>query len=143
MYSGTGKFQLSGPRFQWETRQSLVSHWNGGPSGWDFPVPSEHQWWILFFLFAYLNQLLSHFHIVLISFSGKQETTPQQSQKDQKEFACIFCEKKFKFPSHLANHERGHTGEKPYSCEICGKAFRSKGSLKAHRITHLNTLAGH
>ena len=28
---------------------SLVSHWNGGPSGWDFSVPTEHQWWILFF----------------------------------------------------------------------------------------------
>ena len=27
---------------------SLVSHWNGGPSGWDFSVPTEHQWWILF-----------------------------------------------------------------------------------------------
>ena len=22
---------------------SLVSHWNGGPSGWDFSVPTEHQ----------------------------------------------------------------------------------------------------
>ena len=21
---------------------------NVGPSGWDFPVPTEHQWWILF-----------------------------------------------------------------------------------------------
>ena len=29
---------------------SLVSHWNGGPSGWDFSVPTEHQWWILFIL---------------------------------------------------------------------------------------------
>ena len=27
---------------------SLVSHWNGGPSGWDFSVPTEHQLWILF-----------------------------------------------------------------------------------------------
>ena len=29
---------------------SLVSYWNGGPSGWDFPVFTEHQWWILFIL---------------------------------------------------------------------------------------------
>ena len=28
----------------------LISHWNDGPSGWDFPVPTEHQWWILFVL---------------------------------------------------------------------------------------------
>ena len=27
---------------------SHVSHWNGGPSGWDLSVPIEHQWWILF-----------------------------------------------------------------------------------------------
>ena len=44
----TGKSQPSGAPFQWETRRSLVSHWNGGPSGWDFPVPTRHQWWILF-----------------------------------------------------------------------------------------------
>ena len=29
---------------------SLVSHWNGVPSAWDFSVPTEHQWWILFIL---------------------------------------------------------------------------------------------
>ena len=28
--------------------QNLVFHWNGGPSGWDFPVPTEHQWCIMF-----------------------------------------------------------------------------------------------
>ena len=28
---------------------SLVSYWNGGPSDWDFPVSTEHRWWILFF----------------------------------------------------------------------------------------------
>ena len=27
---------------------SLIFHLNGGPSGWDIPVPTEHQWWILF-----------------------------------------------------------------------------------------------
>ena len=26
---------------------SLVFHLNGGPSGWDFSVPTGHQWWIL------------------------------------------------------------------------------------------------
>ena len=36
---GTGKSQPEGPPFQWETRLRRVSHWNGGPSGWDFPVP--------------------------------------------------------------------------------------------------------
>ena len=36
---GTGKSQPEGPPFQWETRLRSVSHWNGGPEGWDFPVP--------------------------------------------------------------------------------------------------------
>ena len=25
--------------FQWESRLRQVSHWNGGPKDWDFPVP--------------------------------------------------------------------------------------------------------
>ena len=43
----TGKFQPSGPPFQWETRQASypTGTWT---SGWDFPVPTEHQWQILF-----------------------------------------------------------------------------------------------
>ena len=44
----TGKSQPLGILFQWEMWQALFSHWNAGPSGWDFPVPTEHQWWILF-----------------------------------------------------------------------------------------------
>ena len=31
-----------------ENSASLVSHWNGGPSGWDFTVLTDHQWRILF-----------------------------------------------------------------------------------------------
>ena len=27
---------------------SLVSHWNNWPLGWDYSVPTGHQWWILF-----------------------------------------------------------------------------------------------
>ena len=36
---GTGKSQPEGPPFQWETRLRRVYDWNGGPEGWDFPVP--------------------------------------------------------------------------------------------------------
>ena len=46
--------------------ESLVSHWNGGPSGWDFPVPTEHQWWILFFL--HTGQNFSRFSLVQTNF---------------------------------------------------------------------------
>ena len=36
---GTGKSQPEGQPFQWETRLCRVYHWNGGPEGWNFPVP--------------------------------------------------------------------------------------------------------
>ena len=36
---GTCKSQPVGQLFQWETRLHRVYHWNGGPEGWDFPVP--------------------------------------------------------------------------------------------------------
>ena len=29
--------------FKTDTGASIVSYWNGGPSGWDFPVSTEHQ----------------------------------------------------------------------------------------------------
>ena len=31
-----------------ENEACRVSYWNGEPSGWDFPVSTEHQWWTLF-----------------------------------------------------------------------------------------------
>ena len=36
---GTEKSHPEGPPLQWETRLCRVSHWNGGPEGWDFQVP--------------------------------------------------------------------------------------------------------
>ena len=59
----TGKCQPSCPPLQWESWHAslptgtldpwvrcLVSHWNVRPLGWGLPVPTECQWWILFFL---------------------------------------------------------------------------------------------
>ena len=34
----TGKSQPEDPSFQCETKLRRVSHWNGGPEGWDFSV---------------------------------------------------------------------------------------------------------
>ena len=52
----TGKSHLSGPPFQWETRQAGTV----GPPGWDFPVSIENQWWILFVWDARKNLLYSY-----------------------------------------------------------------------------------
>ena len=45
------KIPTLGPTIPAGNSASLVSHWNGGLSGWAFPVHPEHQWWILFIPF--------------------------------------------------------------------------------------------
>ena len=42
MLSVDRKIPPSGLLFEWET------YWNGGHSGWYFPVSIEHQWVVLF-----------------------------------------------------------------------------------------------
>ena len=47
VFSGDRKIPTRGPTVPVGNSASLVSHWNGGPSGWDFSVPTEHppfQW---------------------------------------------------------------------------------------------------
>ena len=61
------------------------------------------------------------------------------SVASRRRYICRFCNKPFKAPSNLAEHERIHTGEKPYSCEICGKSFNTKGNMRAHRIVHMKS----
>ena len=46
---------------------SLVSHWNGGPSGWDFSVPTEHQWWILFIPHPWCILIFLHWSSISIN----------------------------------------------------------------------------
>ena len=38
---------------------SLIPHWNDGPSGWDSIAPTEHKWWILFYLIHVISPRLS------------------------------------------------------------------------------------
>ena len=37
-----GKSQPEGPPIPVGNEARRVSHWNGGPEGWDFPVSTEH-----------------------------------------------------------------------------------------------------
>ena len=35
-------------------------HWNGGHEDWDFPVDTDHKWWILFIFISYQNMWIVH-----------------------------------------------------------------------------------
>ena len=51
-------------------------------------------------------------------------------------YECEICKKVFSKRSHLATHERVHTGEEPYSCEICKKSFKQNNHLAKHKMIH-------
>ena len=50
MFSVNRKIPTLGSTAPVGNSASLLSHWNGGSSGWDIPVPTEYQWWILFIM---------------------------------------------------------------------------------------------
>ncbi|CCC68544.1 hypothetical protein NCAS_0B04600 [Naumovozyma castellii] len=54
-----------------------------------------------------------------------------------KQFACDYCERRFKRQEHLKRHVRSlHIGEKPYACHICNKNFSRSDNLTQHIKTH-------
>ena len=48
---GTEKSQPEGPSVPAGNEACRVSHWNGGPEGWDFSGTTEHQLSILFLIY--------------------------------------------------------------------------------------------
>ena len=51
-------------------------------------------------------------------------------------FYCSYCPKQFGKQGEATRHERTHTGEKPYACSMCPRRFGQKSAVVPHERTH-------
>ncbi|XP_066551732.1 hypermethylated in cancer 1 protein isoform X2 [Amia ocellicauda] len=52
-------------------------------------------------------------------------------------YRCASCEKSYKDPATLRQHEKTHWLTRPYPCSICGKKFTQRGTMTRHMRSHL------
>ncbi|KAM6155494.1 hypermethylated in cancer 2 protein [Rhynchocyon petersi] len=52
-------------------------------------------------------------------------------------FKCSACEKTYKDPATLRQHEKTHWLTRPFPCNICGKMFTQRGTMTRHMRSHL------
>ncbi|XP_038670697.1 hypermethylated in cancer 1 protein [Scyliorhinus canicula] len=52
-------------------------------------------------------------------------------------YRCSSCEKSYKDPATLRQHEKTHWLSRPYPCSICGKKFTQRGTMTRHMRSHL------
>ena len=51
-------------------------------------------------------------------------------------FYCSLCPKQFGNQGAATRHERTHMGEKPHACSMCPRRFAQKGDVARHERTH-------
>lgn len=56
--------------------------------------------------------------------------------KNERNYVCSYCERRFLNMTSLKRHTRTHTGERPYVCSFCPKSFCSIGEVKTHERRH-------
>ncbi|XP_026853553.2 hypermethylated in cancer 1 protein isoform X1 [Electrophorus electricus] len=52
-------------------------------------------------------------------------------------YRCSSCDKTYKDPATLRQHEKTHWLTRPYPCSICGKKFTQRGTMTRHMRSHL------
>ncbi|OBZ81879.1 Transcription factor IIIA [Choanephora cucurbitarum] len=66
--------------------------------------------------------------------------TEEPNKRRKTSYDCQYCDKSYRKPSKLTEHERSHTGERPFVCTFqgCEKAYFRSTHLKVHEKSHLN-----
>ncbi|XP_068127666.1 hypermethylated in cancer 2 protein [Hyperolius riggenbachi] len=65
--------------------------------------------------------------------STPNTTFPNESRP----FKCSVCERSYKDPATLRQHEKTHWLTRPFPCNICGKMFTQRGTMTRHMRSHL------
>ncbi|XP_063310540.1 hypermethylated in cancer 2 protein [Pelobates fuscus] len=65
--------------------------------------------------------------------STPNTTFPTESRP----FKCSVCERSYKDPATLRQHEKTHWLTRPFPCNICGKMFTQRGTMTRHMRSHL------
>ncbi|XP_032620576.1 hypermethylated in cancer 2 protein [Chelonoidis abingdonii] len=76
------------------------------------------------------------------TYGGKEEaedlSNPNQPYAaESRPFKCSVCEKSYKDPATLRQHEKTHWLTRPFPCNICGKMFTQRGTMTRHMRSHL------
>lgn len=65
------------------------------------------------------------------------EKPSQVTQKPQKNYQCLECEKRFASQRDVKRHmKRIHSAERNHVCPTCGKSYTRSDELKSHKRSH-------
>lgn len=71
------------------------------------------------------------------SSTGKRKPrVKKDSQSDDEEFQCTYCDKSFSKNYNLNSHLKAHSSAKPFQCSFCDRSFARNHDKKRHEYLH-------